>query len=68
MISTLQGRRHKDALLQRVGNKCEDLLALIQQEHDPEISQPFICEAWASDEFQAFDLAKVGGRTEHVYV
>jgi len=59
---------HKDALLQRVGDKCEDLLALIQQEHDPEISEPFVRETRASDELQAFDLAKMGGRTEHVDV
>jgi hypothetical protein len=43
-------------------------LALIQQEHYPQVTQSLICETRASYEFQAFDLAKVGGGAEHMDV
>jgi len=43
-------------------------LALIQQEHYPQVAQSLIGETRASHEFQAFDLAKVGGGTEHMDV
>ena len=38
-------------------------MTLIQQEHNPQL----IGETRASHELQAIDLAKVGGRTQHVY-
>ena len=43
-------------------------MALIQQKHDPQVAKSLIGETRAGHEFQAFDLAKVGGGTEHVYV
>jgi hypothetical protein len=43
-------------------------LALIQQEHYPQVSQSLIGETRAGNELQTFDLAKMGGGAEHVYV
>jgi hypothetical protein len=60
--------RGLNALLQRVGDEREDLLALIQQEHNPQVTKSLIGETRASHEFQALDLAEVGGGTQHVYV
>lgn len=43
-------------------------MTLIQQEHNPQVAKSLIGETRASHEFQALDLAKVGGGTQHVYV
>jgi hypothetical protein len=59
---------HQYALLQRVCNQREDLLTLVQQEHDSQVAKSLIGKTRASHEFQAFDLAKVGGGTQHMYV
>ena len=60
--------RGLNALFQRVGDQREDLLTLVQQEHNPQVAKSLIGETRASHEFQALDLAKVGGGTQHVYV
>ena len=43
-------------------------MTLIQQEHNPQVAKSLVGETRASHEFQALDLAKVGGGTQHVYV
>lgn len=58
----------RHALLQGVRNKCEHLLALIQQQHDSQIPEAFVSEARACYELEAFDLAEMGLKAEHVYV
>lgn len=55
-------------LFERVCDECEYLLILVEEEHDAEVPETFIGETWACDELEAFDLAKVGRRTEHVYI
>ena len=56
------------ALLQRVRHQHEHLLVLVQQQHDTQITQPFVTEAWAGYELETFHLAEVRLRTEHVDV
>ena len=51
----------KDRLFERVCDEGEDLLVLVEEEHDTEVAETFIGEAGAGDEFETFDLAKVGG-------
>lgn len=58
----------RDSLLEAVGDKRQDLLILIQQQHDPQISQSFIAKPWARNKFEAFDLTKVSRVAEHVDV
>jgi hypothetical protein len=43
-------------------------LTLIQQKHNSQVAESLIGETRAGHEFQAFDLAKVGGGTQHMYV
>jgi hypothetical protein len=43
-------------------------LTLIQQKHNSQVPKSLIGETGVRNEFQAFDLAKVGGGTQHVYV
>ena len=58
----------RDILLQRVRHQREHFLLLIQQEHNPQISEAFVSEARASHEFETFHLAEMGLGTKHVYV
>ena len=51
-------------LFQRVGDECEHLLILIQQQHRPKVSQPLVCESWRGEEFEAFYLAEVRSLAE----
>jgi hypothetical protein len=46
-------------LLGRVGNQCQDLLVLVQQQHGSQISQALIRKPRGSQQLQTFDLAKV---------
>ena len=56
------------ALFKGVCNKSENLLAFVQQQHDPQVSQSLVGEPWACDEFEAFHLAEVGLRPEHMNI
>ena len=58
----------RDILLQRVRHQREHFLLLIQQEHNPQISEAFVSEARAGHEFETFHLAEMGLRAEHVDV
>lgn len=58
----------KRRLFERVCDQSEYLLVLVEEEHDAEVSETFIGEAWACDEFETFDLAKVCWRAKHVYI
>ena len=56
------------ALLEGICDKCEDLLALIQQQHDTQVTQPFVAEAGTCYEFETFHLSEVGLGAKHVDV
>lgn len=56
------------ALLERIRNQCQDLLAFIQQQHNSQIPQALIREARTRNEFQTFYLTKMCGRSEHMDV
>ena len=60
--------KEKGRLFERVCDQREHLLILVEEEHDAEVAETLIGEAWACDELETFDLAKVGWRAEHVYV
>jgi hypothetical protein len=60
--------RTYDSLFQRVRHERQDLRALIQQQHRPEITQPLVAEPRAGDELEAFDLTEMGRVTEHMDV
>lgn len=55
--SRTEGERR---LFERVCDEREYLLVLVEEEHDTEIPETFIGEAWTCDEFETLDLAKVG--------
>ena len=67
-VRARRSRVKKDRLFERVCDEGEDLLVLVEEEHDTEVAETFIGEAGAGDEFETLDLAKVGGRAEHVNV
>jgi hypothetical protein len=67
-LPSLPTRPARDALLERVGDEREDLLVLVEQEHDAEVAEALVREARARDELQALDLPKVRGVAEHVDV
>lgn len=43
-------------------------MVLVEEEHDSEVAEALVCEFGRGDEFEALDLAKVGGVAEHVDV
>ena len=43
-------------------------MALVQEEHDSEVTQSFVAKAWAGHELQTFHLAEVGLGAKHVDV
>jgi len=61
-------RGEEDALLERVGDEGEDLLVLVEEEHDAEVPEALVGEAGRGDELEALDLAKVRRVAEHVDV
>lgn len=54
------------SLFQRVGDERQNLLILIQQQHDPQISQPLITESGGRYQFQTFYLTEMSRISEHV--
>ena len=60
-VRARRSRVKKDRLFERVCDEGEDLLVLVEEEHDTEVAETFIGEAGAGDEFETLDLAKVGG-------
>lgn len=57
-----------NVLLQGVRDQRKHLLALIQQQHDTQVSQTFVSETGTCYELKAFDLTEVGLEAEHVNV
>ena len=55
-------------LLERVGHESQDLLVLVQEQHDPQVAQTLVAEARACHQLKAFDLSKVCWVAEHVNV
>ncbi|KAG5456528.1 MAG: hypothetical protein BJ554DRAFT_3712 [Olpidium bornovanus] len=62
------GNPGANVLLQRVRHQRQDLLVLVEQEHDAKVAKPLVCEAVAGNKFEALDLAEVGRVAEHVNV
>ena len=62
------GRKKKKILLERVGDQGEDLLVLVQQQHDAEVTEPLVGEAWGGDKLDTLHLAELGRVAEHVDV
>ena len=55
-------------VLERVGDHGEELLVLVEQEHNAEVAELLVGKARGRDQLEALDLAKVGGVAEHVDV
>lgn len=55
----IPARWHGSLLLERVCDKCQDLLVLIQQQHSPQIAQSLVRKARGCQELQTFDLSKM---------
>jgi len=60
--------KKKKILLERVGDQGEDLLVLVQQQHDAEVSEPLVSEARGGHELDALHLAELGRIAKHVDV
>lgn len=65
-MSRVLRQKARHALFKRVRDKRKHFLAFVQQEHDSEVTQPLIPKARTGYELQAFHLAEVGLRAEHV--
>jgi hypothetical protein len=46
-------------LLQRIRDECQHLLILIQEQHRPQVSKPFVRKPRRSKELEAFYLPEV---------
>lgn len=55
-------------LLERVGQKGQDLLVLIQKQHGTKVAQTLVREQGTGSQLQTFDLTKVGRVTKHMDV
>lgn len=58
----------RSLLLERVGQKGQDLLVLIQKQHSTEVTQTLVREQGTGSQLQTFDLTKVGRITKHMDV
>lgn len=56
------------SLLQRVRDEGQNLLVLVQQQHNSEVSQTFVGETRTGYKLEAFDLAKMRGIAQHMDV
>ena len=55
-------------LLERVGQKGQDLLVLIQKQHGAEVAQTLVRKQGTGSQLQTFDLTKVGRVAKHMDV
>ncbi len=53
-------------LLERIGDQHQHLLALIQEQHEPQVSNPLLGKAPSSNELDALHLAKMCGIAQHM--
>ena len=67
-VSTLPYILAKNSLFQRIRDQRQNLLILIQQQHDAQIPQPLIRESWTGYQLETFNLTEMSRVAEHVDV